>query len=172
MALQNEIWSKIKSEYEHGASKNALAEKYGVSRQAIIKRSQKERWIAPVHPEMGISEDLLNMPVSAFLEEATEQEVKGIVEVALMMLVRIAEHMKTEELEIKDLKLLADTLATCNKVLTTREVEQDQQHYDLRLILAKATTEELEIIRPVIAAITDRDKEQQPGNITPFRKQG
>ncbi len=167
MALQNETWTKIKTEYEHGASKNALAEKYGVSRQAIIKHAKAEKWLAPVHPEMDIP-----LSISDVLEVITEEEARGVIAVALMMLKRIAEHVEKQDLEIKDLKLLADALSSCNKVLTVREIEQTQVQYDLRILLAKATNEEVEIMRPVIAAIAARDKEQEPGNITPFRKQG
>ncbi len=75
-----------------------------------------------------------------------------------LLLKKTAAHAEGD-LEPKDIKLLADALSQFHKIkLTLPPEEQDLSQYDLRLLLADATSEELAIVQPIFATIDTRRK--------------
>lgn len=188
-------WTAIQADYEAGLSLRTLAAKYGPSKSTIQNRAKAEQWTVgqkigrgdgqlresiQLHPEPEISEEMLNTPLSELTQYLTEAEMKDVAEVSLQGLARqllfqIMSKANTEDLEPKDIKLLADALATCHKILSMRTVERDYAAYDLRVLLSKCTEEERAIIQPVFRAVDAREREQQshqsgPTNIVPLQK--
>lgn len=156
-------WQSIKKEYEHGASQRSLAAKYGISRQAIIKRIQKEHWITKL---VTAPPDIVTSPVTDEDEESDP---------AILALARriIAQRLR-EEPENKDIKMLMDSFSQVKKIeLLAPAGEEENSHHDMRRIIASATPEESITIRPalpVLHAISQRLQAEDQGNITPIRK--
>lgn len=48
-------WQSIQAEYECGASYVSLSKKYGLSRQAIMKRAKKEKWTQDAEEQINRS---------------------------------------------------------------------------------------------------------------------
>jgi hypothetical protein len=165
MNTNNTDWPSIRQEYEHGASKQALSIKHGITRQAIIKQARKGKWIAPLvtSPEYKVTSHVTNaLPIN--MVELSDLE---IVEKAIADLYR---HLEAGHLELNQHKLFADALSQYRKIKLLIPPE-DQEHSadSLRALLDKATNEELTTMLAIIKAIKDREAE---GNITPIRKNG
>ena len=141
----NVDWPSIRAEFEQGLSQRTLAPKYGISQSAISQKAKKESWI--ITP--------LIIPASDLITDKSDNDLLAIVQ---LLLKKTAEHAEGN-LEPKDIKLLADALSQFHKIkLTLPPEEQDLSQYDLRLLLADATPDELAVVQPVFATIDARRK--------------
>ena len=141
----NVDWPSIRAEFEQGLSQRSLAPKYGISQSAISQKAKKESWI--ITP--------LIIPASDLITDKSDNDLLAIVQ---LLLKKTAEHAEGN-LEPKDIKLLADALSQFHKIkLTLPPEEQDLSQYDLRLLLADATPDELAVVQPVFATIDARRK--------------
>jgi hypothetical protein len=149
----NEInWSNIRAEYEAGASQRSLATKYGVSQARISQIAKRDGWIiAPlIIPQQLISSD--NIPDQGIADLANY--LNGTPGNAKMLL---NEH-----------KLFADAYTQYRKAKMLEPAGDDFSAFDMREFLAGCTDEELEIVRPIIAAVQARRADK----ITPIKKVG
>ncbi len=143
----NVDWPSIRAEFEQGLSQRSLALKYGVSQAAISKRANKERWV--------ITPVIMPQPEVISDNQELEPEIASLLQAALQGLAQLT----PQEFTLKEQKLFADALSQYNKIkLTLPPEEQDLSQYDLRLLLADATPEELSIVQPVFATIDARRK--------------
>src|SRR6266487_1348072 len=144
--MQNNVdWPAIRAKFEQGLSQRSLALKYCVSQSAISQKAKKEGWV--ITP--------LIIPASDLITDKSDNDLLAIVQ---LLLKKTAEHAEGD-LEPKDIKLLADALSQFHKIkLTLPPEEQDLSQYDLRLLLADATPEELAIVQPIFATIDARRK--------------
>lgn len=145
-------WSKIRTEYEHGASQRSLAKKHGVAQPTISERAKKEQWQhSPIIP---LSEPIIYSETDEF----------AIVQKAINHLATFLEN--TDQMDLKDHKLFADALSQYMKIKLLAPAGEDFSAFDMREFLAGCTDEELEIVRPIIAAVQARRSEK----ITPIKK--
>ncbi len=150
--MQNNVdWPAIRAEFEQGLSQRSLAPKYGIEQSTISRRAKKENWriiprITPTSERITDAADI------------TDKSDNDLLAIVQLLLKKTAEHAEGD-LEPKDIKLLADALSQFHKIkLSLPPEEQDLSQYDLRLLLADATPEELAIVQPVFNAIDTRRK--------------
>lgn len=143
-------WTNIRAEYEQGASQRSLSTKYGVSQARISQIAKRDGWIiAPlIIPTQLITPD--NIPDQGIADLANY--LNGTPSNAKMLL---NEH-----------KLFADAYSQYMKAKTLAPAGEDFSAFDMREFLAGCTDEELEIVRPIIAAVQARRSEK----ITPLKK--
>ncbi len=158
------IWAAIRRDREeHGLSLRTLALKYGISKSYIgtvlsgVSSGQSGQEKQP-----QTLPSLRTPPTPT--ENAQSQSLTAVIAHALIK--KIAKQV-LGDLDPKDMKLLADTLSQCNKIVVGEEIEgQEHSPYDIRAFLAKCTLEELVIIQPVMDAVAERDREK----IIPIRR--
>lgn len=149
-------WTAIHTEFQQGISQRSLATKYGISQAAISKRASKEHWV--ITPVI--------IPQEVITETASDDLT--IVQKALNDL---AAFLNAGLQDLRDHKLFADALSQYIKLKLTIPTEQEQSPYDLRDLLSYCTQEELDIIRPIMAAAAARKQEAEE-KIKPIRKIG
>jgi hypothetical protein len=117
-------WEAIRKQYEAGASKQALAVKYEISRQAIIKRAQKEGWITRlVTSPQGMVTGGVTVPSE---EPPKLQNTNLVVLIAQTMVKQIGTKIAAGGLDERSLKLLADSLGTCHKIIVVIKAKSEQ----------------------------------------------
>lgn len=147
-------WHNIRTEYETGASQRSLAKKYGIAQPTISERAKKEQWQrSPIIP--------LSEPITY-----SETDEFTIVQKAINHLATFLQN--DQVMDLKDHKLFADALSQYMKIKLLTPAGEDFSAFDMREFLAGCTDEELEIVRPIIAAVQARRSEK----ITPIKKVG
>lgn len=120
-------WAAIRAEYEAGkGSLRSLADKYGVSKTTLIRKRNNEGWTTdrttgprtgpippPVHDE-GVIRFLLP---------------NDVLSIADLLLTQLARNLQME-MDIRDIKLASDALASCAKVKLTYPAEQEDHSSD------------------------------------------
>ncbi len=147
-------WPSIRFEYEQGFSLRSLAAKYQVPKSTIESRAKTGNWTK--------SDILRTSPLP--LSELSETSDLATIEKAIRLITRRLE----EEPDNKDIKMLMDSLSQAYKIKMFLPAEDDLGAFDMREFLAGCTDEELEIVRPIIAAVQARRSEK----ITPIKKVG
>ncbi len=145
----NVDWLAIRSEFEQGLSQRSLALKYGIEQSTISRRATKENW--RIIPRIT--------PTSECISDASDISKLSNLEIVEKAIADLYKHLEAGHLELTQHKLFADALNQYNKIkLTLPPEEQDLSQYDLRLLLADATPEELAIVQPIFATIDARRK--------------
>lgn len=147
-------WQSIRTEYEAGASLRSLAAKYTVPKSTIESRAKTGNW--------SRSDILRTSPLP--LSDLSETSDMATIEKAIRLITRRLD----EEPDNKDIKMLMDSLSQAYKIRMLVPAGEDFSAFDMREFLAGCTDEELEIVRPVIAAVQARRAEK----ITPIKKVG
>lgn len=118
-------WSSIRADYEGGkGSLRQLSALYGVSKTTIIDRRNKEQWSKPTAdrptdhtpPLVGTFITRLPMP-------------QDVLSIADLLLTQLARNLQME-MDIRDIKLASDALASCAKVKLTYPAEQEDHSSD------------------------------------------
>lgn len=114
-------WQAIRADYESGKmSLRKLALAYGVSKTYLIERRDKEQWNKPTTdrptdrtpPVVGIPVTRLSVP-------------QDVLAIADLLLSQLARNLQIE-MDIRDIKLASDALASCAKVKLTYPAEEEQ----------------------------------------------
>lgn len=103
-------WPTIRAKYESGISQNSLAREYGISQQAISKRALKEGWV-------------VQFVVPPTTSDNSQQPPDDVLSIIHTLLQKAAQHAQNE-LDIKDIKLLADALSQFHKIKLTSPDEK------------------------------------------------
>lgn len=158
--MKKEInWLAIKEEYEQGKSQNLLAKKYGLSQPAISQYARDHHWLKP---QLIVPQEVLISPIS-------NQDIESNPAIISMARRILALHMMNNP-DPKDFKMLMDSFSQINKIeMLAPAGDEEQTPHDLRRILAAATNEELDILRPILKSISERIQTEE-NNITPIRK--
>jgi hypothetical protein len=108
-------WPAIKAQYEQGVKQNSLAREYGITQQAISKRAVKEGWIvqAVVPPTTF---DNFSQHHSHLDDDGDPHNILTIIHVLLK---KVAQHADQDNLDVKDIKLLADAISQFHKIYLT-----------------------------------------------------
>jgi transcriptional regulator with XRE-family HTH domain len=137
-------WHKIRAEYITGVSQRQLAEKYGVSRTMIERRSRNEKWSSErVAARAKVQEKVIQKTAQKAADNATI--AADIKRKALLLLDRLvddfAQHTATEHREynehnLTDIKRLRDLTAaykdlTADMATGTGNNELLQSLYDM-----------------------------------------
>lgn len=162
-------WAAIRRDYEQGRSLRSLEKQYPVTRPAIAKHAKKEGWQAPDMPIVSIPYHEVST-----LETFSEPDVDPLLGLVNDAITDLARHLDNH-LELKEHKLLADALSQYVKIKLSLPGKADQTSqvaaFDIRDLLASATDDELELLRPVIKNVQARIDEQQE-KIRPIKKIG
>jgi transcriptional regulator with XRE-family HTH domain len=137
-------WNKIRAEYITGVSQRQLAEKYGVSRTMIERRSRNEKWSSErVAARAKVQEKVIQKTAQKAADNASI--AADIKRKALLLLDRLvddfAQHTATEHREynehnLTDIKRLRDLTAaykdlTADMATGTGNNELLQSLYDM-----------------------------------------
>lgn len=103
-------WPAIRTKFEQGYRQASLAREYGITQQAISKRALKEGWQAAsvVPPTTDY-----NIP------QSDNSDPQNILATIAILLQKVTERAKDDNLEIKDIKLIADALSQFHKIRLT-----------------------------------------------------
>ena len=131
-------WQAIKTEYiTTNTSYRKLAEKYGVSYQAICHRSKDEGWIA-------LREQHLNDTVSKTVDEISQQKVdraKKIQTVADMLLGKIEAMVSSEGMAPKDVRSLVAAVKDLKEIQGVKsELDEKEQKARIDALRQKSMT--------------------------------
>lgn len=97
-------WTAIRQEYERGDSLRVLAARHGVPTTTLHRKSQKEQWNKPAEQQHGTVEQPLPLTPDAL-------------SIAHAVLRSLKEAIGRKDLELKDIKMLSDSLSACQKVI-------------------------------------------------------
>jgi len=185
--MTNIDWAAIRSDHEQGVSSRTLALKYGIPRSTIRSRlaaaavkvgevgevgerqSRQERQahtIPDARPSPTLS---LGEPIASPAQQSTSLNAAIAQNLIRMIAKHITGQWKRDDvrLEPHTMKLLADTLSQCNKILVGEEAGENAGTPE-RIDWSLFTFEELTIIQPLFERALAR---QQPENVTAFRRQ-
>ena len=132
-------WSAIKTEYitDPTVSYRKLADKHGVSYQAICHRSKDEGWIA-------LREQHLNDTVSKTVDEIGQQKVnraKKIQGVADKLLRKIEAMVDRQRMVPKDVRALVSAVKDLKEIQGVRsELDEKEQRARIDALRQKAMT--------------------------------
>ena len=103
-------WQAIKGKYEQGIRQASLAREHGITQQAISKRALKEGW----QVQFVVSPTTIdNFP------QPGDNQPDEVLSVIGTLLQKVIKHAQQEDIEIKDIKLLADALSQFHKIRLT-----------------------------------------------------
>lgn len=123
-------WQKIKTEYiTTDTSYRKLAQKYGISYQAICKRSKDEKWI-------DLREQHLNKTISKTLEKISQQEADRaakIHSVADKLLLKIEAMAESERpLDTKGIRALTAAVKDLKEIQNIKS-DLDKREQEARI---------------------------------------
>lgn len=100
-----ELWKQIRAEWERGASKKELADKYGVTTQAIYNHEKKDEWLQIVDAIDAIAgiEPVADDPVIADPEPVSAKDQARIAELETELadaLAKVKEYRPTADAKI------------------------------------------------------------------------
>ncbi len=166
-------WDAIRKDHEQGLSLRTLATRYGISKSSIgnmLSNVSNGQHGHEKHAQTTPSSRTPPTPI-----EPTPSPVQSIslnMAIAQNLIRMIARHVagkfKPEDVKLdpKEMKLLADTLSQCNKIMIGEEVENNA--IPAGIDWGMFTFEELTIIQPLFERALAR---KTPENVTAFRKQ-
>lgn len=155
-------WQAIQADYESGKmSLRKLALTYGVSKTYLIERRDKENWNKPTKlattdrptdhtpPVVGMPVTRLSMP-------------KDVLSIADLLLSQLARNLQLD-MDIRDIKLASDALASCAKVKLTYPAEQEEQDINDGIVLwpAKLLPDTRMEIRRLLEADEQKQREER-----------
>lgn len=115
-------WMSVRSDYLQGASYRDLAAKYGVSKNTIMHRAQKDGW---QDLRMNFRTLSARQPMQQLPASPAEIESKTMIVAAcdkIMILVsRQLEHIELDPRQIKprDIKMLVEALCSIHKIIVS-----------------------------------------------------
>ena len=158
-----EDWLKIKTEYiTTDTSYRKLAEKYGVSYQAICARSQAEGWIA-------LREQHRNRTLTKTLEKISEKKAKQAAKVgdlADKLLVKLEQAIDELDLKVTTHKIKTERGAT----ETTTEFKVAEEGGIVDRAGLRQLTSALRELQTIKGEITDLERREREARIDALRR--
>ncbi len=149
-------WTAIRTEYEQGDSLRVLAARHGVGVTTIHDRSKLECWVRTLGEQKPNREHYLPPTADAL-------------SIAHAVLHNLAEAAKREDLELKDIKMLADSLSACQKVILAAPPQPtSQSSYIAPELIAVMTPQEQDMVQKILSEAEQRLGEK----VTPMRRTG
>jgi len=162
-------WDAIRQDREQGLSLRTLALKYGISKSYIGEMLSSGQTGQTGQEKRAQTPPPLRTPPT-LAEPAQAQNITTLIAQNLIRM--IARHVtgkfRPEEVNLdpREMKLLADTLSQCNKVLVGEDI--DNANTPVGIDWSIFTMEELTVIQPIFERALARNI---PENVTAFRKQ-
>lgn len=126
----NPDWMAIRAEYEQGATLRALAAKHGISKSAIGKKKSQEQWSEKV--DSGHVPPIVHSNVHSVVSRLPK--TYDVLSIADLLLSQLAHNLQLD-MDIRDIKLASDALASCAKVKLTYPAEQEEQDINDGIVL-------------------------------------
>lgn len=153
----NPDWMAIRAEYEQGATLRALAAKHEVSKTTLIRKRNNEEWHTPHNgPRTGPVPPTVHNPVTRL------PMPKDVLSIADLLLSQLARNLQLD-MDIRDIKLASDALASCAKVKLTYPAEQEEQDINDGIVLwpAKLLPDTRMEIRRLLEADEQKQREER-----------
>lgn len=145
-------WAAIRKDRdENGLSLRTLEIKYGVPKSTISYELSK------VSKVSGQEKQPLVIPTFRTAPSMQSQKLTAVI--AHTLIQKIAKRVLAD-LDPKEMKLLADTLSQCNKIIIAEEVEQEQAQEGMFIPLEKLSARTRMEIRRLIVEDEMQRKEQ------------
>ena len=103
-------WPAIRAKYATGIPQASLAREYGVTQQAISKRALKEGWVV---------EHVVPPTTDSQPAQPAKHDPQNILNIIAVLLEKVAQHADQQNIEPKDIKLLADAISQFHKIRLT-----------------------------------------------------
>lgn len=128
-------WPAIREKFEQGISQRTLARRYGVNQASISRRANKEAW--NINPRIT--------PASERISDALpEKPPETLAEAVEALIQKVIVYAQRDNLEVKDVKLLADAISQFHKIrLTSPSTQQFTESGFPADLLTYLTTDQL-----------------------------
>jgi hypothetical protein len=166
-------WEAIRRDRDQGMSLRTLAIKYGISKSYI-----GEMLSSGQSGQSGQHQNTTSSRTPPTPSPETSPPINLSTVIAQNFIRMIAKHATGKftpndvKLDPKDMKLLADTLSQCNKIIVMAEYggeQENPQEFDVSL-MRYMSDEDLDQFEGILERARTR-KQEAEGNVTPIRRQ-